>query len=110
MTATAVARDTCCCDVACRSRVASIGKQFSYLAIPRGSLRLTRSAPEATARYLGSEETVFSLCQASMREEGQSQARPYCTAENAADMFTKVLDNATFHRHRATVMSLAAKV
>ena len=30
------------------------------------------------------------------------------TDENAADLFTKALDNQTFHRHRATIMNLAA--
>ena len=45
-----------------------------------------------------------------LRHEKKAKVKLVPTAENAADMFTKVLDNATFHRHRATVMNLAAKV
>ena len=47
-----------------------------------------------------------------MRElqgEGKVKVSLVPTAFNPADLFTKVLDNETFKRHRATIMNLKAK-
>ena len=43
-----------------------------------------------------------------LQRAGKVRVKLIPTAENDADMFTKVLDNKTLQRHRATVMNLAA--
>ena len=44
-----------------------------------------------------------------LHHRGVVTVRLVPTAENGADMFTKVLDNKTFAKHRRDVMNLPAK-
>ena len=45
-----------------------------------------------------------------LQREGKVSVTLIPTDENTADIFTKVLDNATFARHRATLYNVAARV
>ena len=52
------------------------------------------------------ERKVFKMRE--LQHNNQVRVRLIPTAENAADLLTKVLGNKTFQRHRATLMNLAA--
>ena len=64
--------------------------------------------PDAVKEFLKChvDRKVFKMRE--MRREKKAKVKHISTHENASDMFTKALDNTTFHRHRATNMNLAA--
>ena len=64
-----------------------------------------RSTISAGARHV--ERRVLKMRE--LQGEGKVKVSLVPTAFNPADLFTKVLDNETFKRHRATIMNLKAK-
>ena len=65
-----------------------------------------------TSEKGGEDERVSKFTPTLVRlsaHEGKVRVALIPTAANTADLFTKVLDNATFARHRATVYNLAAR-